>query len=575
VIYLVSLNEITLFRFLALILFKKNVKVLRIAPFMLMANGLLSSLVERCIRAGKTDYAVKLTPELQLYWDFERRFYFQEIFKKYEPWQDQYYGFHSLRINSDQSYGYAFKKITSSYTFWKVIEIFILDAITTKYPPNELKVYGLLADTKELGRSLFGPSFAKNIRTMVYPRFLLNPIFVVLSWAFTTVWLLSRTRFTVRQSKCAFIFDTMMDGREYQLLKEISDMGSCVLIDRFPNFPAVNPFPKELDSVLHKRTDGLFSIFSAIRGLGLATIDILNIARRYWRFPPALFFETLSFPYKRLLVRGMLNRYHPEAFVGRDEYNVDHVLRRIELKKRGIKSIGIGNGLFPCFSSLAPNARYVSYDIYYLEAAPLFEQYRDTWAPDMECKTLGGYSLPREKLMSNTGGRGESILFTMRVAWSQPEMIRMIRSVAKAFPDRKVYLQLKKGFVSEEDTARLIKECGKELPNFSYTTDDVYDLLSISKYHISDISTFVAEAIRFGMFTFLADILEMEFNCFRQFPNLCTKTAEDLVQKLKALENGEAEYPREAYFELLGYKAGEIGYDILRQDLNLAPKGQI
>jgi hypothetical protein len=573
-IYLVSLNEITLLRFCALILFKRNVKVLRIAPFMLMTNGLLARLVGWAIRTGRTEYAVKLTSELQDHWDFNGRFAFQEIFKKYEPWQNQYFGFHGPRVEGDKLYGYGFKKITCSYTFWKVIEIHVLDAITRKNPASAYKVYGLLADTKEMGRFILGPSFAKDIKTMFYPRIVINPIFTLLAYAYTLAWVFLKTRFSVRQSKVAVMFEMMKDGREIELFKEISDAGKCVLIDRFPDAPSNNSVPEEMDAVIHRRTDGLFSILASLKALIFTTTDIFKIGRRYWNAPPALFFEMLSFPYKRLLVRGLLNRYQPDVFIARDEYNVDHVLRRMETKKRGVLSIGFGNALFPCFWSLAPNARYASYDIYYVDAAPLFDQYLDTWAPDMEVRTFGGYSMPREKLNSALGGKGNDILFTMRVAWNQPELVTMVRRVAEAFPDRKVYLQFKKGFLSKERIQRLIEECSTGLQNVVLATDDVYTLLDTAKYHISDISTFVAEAIRSGMVTLVADILEMEFTCYRSFPNLCSRTAGDLVQKLMALENGETAYPHDEYFKMLGYRAGEVGFDLLRQDLNLPSKAE-
>lgn len=571
-LYLISLNEITLFRFLGLILLGKNVKVLRIAPFMLMLKGIFTRLVEWAIRNGKTEYAVKLTPELQDHWDFERRFYFIEVFKKYEPWQDEYYEFNSARIESDQDYGYAYKKATCSYTFWKVIEIYILDAIINQNPAREFKVYGLLPDTKALGQNLLGSSFAENIEKLSYPRFIVNSIFICQAITFSLGWLLLRTRPTVRQSKVDIMFDTMKDGREYELFRELADAGKFVLIDRFPNNKTRKPNPDELDAITVLRADGLFTILAAIKSLKLVIADVFQIGNRYWSAPPALFFEMLTLPYKRLLVRGLLNRYHPDVFIGRDEYNVDHVVRRIELKNKGIKSFGLSNALCPCFSSLAPNVRYASYDIYYVNAVPLVEQYLDTWVPDMELRSIGGYSLPRETMTSTVGSRGENILFTMRVAWNMPEMVNMVRAVAKAFPHRTVYLQFKQGFVSEEQTQRLIKECGTGIPNFVFTTDNVYSLLDTAKYHISDISTFVAEAIRSGMVTFLADLIEMEFSCYRQFPNLCSKSADDLVKKLKDLEDGKTQYPHEEYFKLLGCEPGEISFDIIRQDLNLSLK---
>ena len=85
-------------------------------------------MADGAIAAGRAKYAIDLAPELRRYWEFDRRFYFQEVFKKYEPWQNRYYGFERPEIVNDPIYGYGFKQITCSYTFWKVNEIFLLDA---------------------------------------------------------------------------------------------------------------------------------------------------------------------------------------------------------------------------------------------------------------------------------------------------------------------------------------------------------------------------------------------------------------------------------------------------------------
>ena len=44
-----------------------------------------------------------------------------------------------------------------------------------------------------------------------------------------------------------------------------------------------------------------------------------------------------------------------------------------------------------------------------------------------------------------------------------------------------------------------------------------------------------------------------------------------MVNELKALECGEKNYPREKYFELLGYKKGEVGFDLLREEIGIEP----
>lgn len=567
-IYLFSLNELVLPRFLVLTLLGRKVKVLRIAPFVAKLHEPFKRLVNWAINSGRAEYAVKLIPELQNHWDFERRFYFQEEFKKYEPWQNAYYGFDRPGISEDPVYGLAFKQITCTYTFRKVIETFLLDAIEKKYSENEFRIYGVLQDTIALGQNRTGTDAPTSTNPLRVPRQIINSVMIILASMYALATLIVRIRPYVKQDKVDVAFDMMGDNREFELFREIADAGRFLLVRRFPNATGA-AIPDELNSVTCSRSDGLFSIASALRGASMILGHILMLSRRHWNEPPALFYEMLSLPLKRILIRGLIERYKPDNYIGRDEYNPDHILRRAELRRMGIKSIGISNALFPCFSLLAPNVRYVSFDTYYVYAAPLFSQYRDTWAAGMEVKTLGGYSIAREHLTSFLGGRGEDILFTMRVAWDQPEMVCMVRAVCKAFPERIVYLQFKKGFVSEAETDRLITACGEGLANFRHTTDDVYSLLKTAKYHISDISTFVAEAIRSGMVTLVADLIDMEFNCFRLFPDLCLKNSEDLVAKLHKLESGDISYPHQEYFKLLGYKHGDVGFDLLRHEIGL------
>ena len=365
-------------------------------------------------------------------------------------------------------------------------------------------------------------------------------------------------------------FDRLSDERDFELLKEILPAGRFLLVDRFAFTLDKFPVPEDLKYVSCWRTDGLFPPLAWGRAVVEVVFDITRLTLRHWRTPPGLLYEMLTLPYKRLLVRGLMIRYRPEVFIGRDEYNVDHIMRRAELRPLGVKSIGISNGIFPAWSYVAPNVRYVSFDTYYSCAAPLYDQYLETWATDMRILTIGSYSISRERQLLQHAHHGEAILFTIRVAWNRPEMTRMVRAVAKAFPGRKVLLQFK-GSVNAADTDRVAKECGDGLDNFEHTTEDVYTLLPKAKFHISDISTVVAEAICSGATTLVADVLDQEFNCYRLFPGLTIKTANGMVNELKALECGEKNYPREKYFELLGYKKGEVGFDLLREEIGIEP----
>ena len=568
--HLISLNELMLPKFLLLTLLRRNVKVLRIAPIIPKATGFLKRIVERAIAVGRAQYAVDLVPELRVYWDFERRFYFQEVFKKYEPWQNRFYGFERPEIANDPVYGYGFKQMTCSYTFWKVIEIYLLDAILRNPEAERCRVHGVMADTIALGRDHLGEDFATGVSPVSYPQAILNIALAGLAMCFTLASVVRRIRLVVKSEKVAVAFDYMRDGRDHELIKEIAPAGRLLLVERFPSFKA-SPLPEGIDYISCLRTDGQFGLWSGIHAIKDTVVDIPRLVIRHWQTPPRLLYEMLTLPYKRLLVRGLVNRYQSKVFIGRDEYNVDNIMRRAELRPLGIKSIGLSNGFFPCFSQLAPNVRYVSFDTFYVDAAPLFKQYLETWPDDMRVLTMGAYSIPREKQLMRQASGGEDILFTMRVAWNCPEMVRMVRATAKAFPDRKIVLQFKGGFVSASETDRLVRECGAGLDNFEHTTENVYVLLARAKYHISDISTFVAEAIRSGMMTFLADLLDQEFNCYRLFPGLALSTAEQLVEKLKILESGQETYPRKKYFDLLDYHEGEVGFDRLREEIGIHP----
>ncbi|NQU59342.1 MAG: hypothetical protein HQ513_19090 [Rhodospirillales bacterium] len=460
--------------------------------------------------------------------------------------------------------------MTCSYVFWKVIEIYLLDAILRNPEAQACRVHGVMADTIALGRDHLGEDFAAGVSPVFYPRVVLNTALTGLAMLFTLAAVAWRIRPVVKVEKFAVALDRMRDSREYELIKEIAPAGRLLFVERFPSFKG-HALPEGIDYTSCLRTDGLFGPMGGARAILDAVIDITRLAVRHWRTPPGLLYEMLTLPYKRLLVRGLVNRYRPNAFIGRDEYNVDHVMRRAELRPLGIKSIGLSNGLYPCFSLLVPNVRYISFDTFYVDAAPLFTQYLETWADDMRMLTMGGFSIPREKQLMRRTSLGEDILFTIRVAWNRPEMVRMVRAAAEAFPERKIILQFKSGFVSDGETQRLVRECGEGLDNFEHTTENVYVLLARAKYHISDISTFVAEAIRSGMTTFLADLLDQEFNCYRLFPGLALNTAEQLVEKLKALESGQETYPRKKYFDLLDYREGEVGFDRLREEIGIHP----
>ena len=81
-----------------------------------------------------------------------------------------------------------------------------------------------------------------------------------------------------------------------------------------------------------------------------------------------------------------------------------------------------------------------------------------------------------------------------------------------------------------------------------------------------------ADAICFGVPTLVIDIIPGQRRClFRDFPDLCFSTAEQIVERLLALEDGTWVQPQAAYDSLVKI-SGPHFLDVIREDLGLGPK---
>ena len=108
------------------ILLRRDIRVLRIAPILPQTKIMLAKIIQGLSKKKYISYAIESFPDLEKYQKFERRFYFDEAFKRYEGWQDVYYKFDKVSKASKDEYVYGFKNITCSYTFWKVLEIHLI-----------------------------------------------------------------------------------------------------------------------------------------------------------------------------------------------------------------------------------------------------------------------------------------------------------------------------------------------------------------------------------------------------------------------------------------------------------------
>jgi len=556
--------------FLLLVVFGRKPHIIQIDSVLPQSETILNGLANWAVRLKLASFAIDLAPELLRYRENPRRFYFQDVFKKYEPWQDGYFNFHLVEKQSPE-YGYAFKALTCTYVFEKVLEIFLLDSLVRRKTDNKLVFIGLSPDTVVFYQTFFCAEENIPISRLWAVTRVLNFCLSLFVMFATLVRICSRVRVRMKPVPVDLAFDWLKDIREYNLFSEIADCGRILLIDRFPGIP-LNVLPPGLNVIHCTPNSGYFQPWKALSACIMAVGDIFSLFGEFGHLVPKHFYRVAVLPDKKLRIRALFARFPPQNCLGRDEYNVEHILRTQELKRIGVRSLGLTNSFVTTWTSLAPNVRYVAYDKYYVFSIEFLKEQASTWRKDMDVTSIGSYAISREGLTTKVGRQCDEILISMRVGFSSSEMISMVRMVAEAFPKITVLLQLRKDTITDVEQKEISRRCAEGLKNVKMATEEIYELMARCRYQISDVSGIIAEAIQFGNKVFFADVLEMEHSIYRLFPRLSVKTGEELVQRLSALENKTEVYPHEEYLGLLNLSAGKTAFDIMRTDLGLPPR---
>lgn len=507
---------------------------------------------------------VENLPELKLAWEYRQWLYVHDVFKKIEPWQDGYFAFKGLE-EADPRYGFAYKQLTVNYLNWRYIDAFLIEAAAKK---QGCRFHGISDETLELCRAFFGPQAAPGVKAQWRPCLLINALSATVITLAAWGWILSRLRINPRPEEVFLIADNNNDPRDIFLYEELADGGPIVLLARNKNIMETQG---QAGKAYHQcmRGDGVFSMADGLRAMAMVLKDGAALFTRHGRRQPAHFYEIAAMAFKRTFLRALFNRFRPQYFWGRDDYNVEHVIRRQELHRIGARSHGIGHAV-QGICILMPQMRYVSFDTYYVMGEIFYKRYyKDTWARDMTVKAVGTFGLTREQL-ATMREPGENILVMTRFAVGNPEYIRTVRAIAKAFPDRKVLLQIKGGLsYADEGAPTHIEACRQGLNNVVSITGDIYELLRSARYALSDASTIIAEAIQLGVPIYMMDVIPGHKSAiFRNFPGLCLTKAEQAVAELEALESGKKTYPRDDFAELIDLSDAVI-YDTIRRDMGL------
>jgi len=563
---LYSLNEMTAAPFVIDCLLRRDAVVVSVNPIFARSRQMLARLSGWARASRRAHDVVELVPDLAPYAKWSRQLYFREMFSRIEPWQDRRYRFADAGKCDLFLHG-AIKAATSNFTYDRSFDVYAIERMARAYPSASLSTAGIAADTVEIYREI---SDAPMVPARKQSRFLRAGMTLVLAAcaiaysAVTVVRLIGSPR---PPRQIFAMLDALGNRIEEHLLDEIRDGGAVVLMDRRPSGVSGE---WDLDAQDRCRWgEGCFGLNDGLRVLGSCVRDILAVWQGYWNLPLAHFMAVVLLPLKRARWRALFNLYCPRHFIGRDEYNPDHILRHGELRRIDGISHGWSGAVYSAFTRIAPNARYVSFDHYYCLGEGLFDEYLPRWPRDMIMHSVGSLGFRRNELRMEWP-RGPAILVAMRIAFDHPECHRMVRVLSQAFPDRRILLQIKAvEFLSESERASLVRTMTAGCPNVESTEAPIYELLELAACLISDISTLVAEAITVGVPTYVADLVDQDYCIFREFPGLCVQTAEVLKESTAAVLQSPGAYPFEPYRRLMRFDK-TIAYDAFRGAMGLS-----
>jgi hypothetical protein len=566
---IINVNEFSVFHLLLMTALGRKPYMLGIDPLIPASRSCLQAIADWLESTYRAQWIIDLCPELQDEWDYPTRVNFYDIYAEMEDWQDRYYRFSDIdKLIPD--YSRAYKIIVCKHVSNKRFSLLLINTALAK---SSAAVFGLATDAVEMLETYWSKSFAPFVSILRAPWVLVNLFFMLIFQMLAISWALSRTRLKKPQQQ-AFFFaaDYHEDPRDVNIYQNLADGGAGLLVRRNSVYGDENKYEGMEAFTACNQKDGLFGLLEIPKTVGFIIWDSLCLFRHFYGLPSALFYQVAALPFRRAILRGFFNRYRPKYYWGRDDYNVEHTLRRDELNRVGGKSFGINHGtVVECL--VLGEFRYLNFDNYYVFGRGIYcAEMQKRWDEEMKVIPVGSFGATYEDFKLRFKPRPPDILFCVGFFVVQKECIELIRVVAKAFPERKILLQLKPIFVNTISGKKFVAACLENNPNIHFIEAPPLQLFSQVQYLFSDPSTTVQEAIQFGLKSFCIDLSPVQkTGIFREYPDLCVFSPTDVIGRIKSLEAGEWEYPIKKYGDLVDL-SGKFFLDRLREDVGLSAK---
>lgn len=554
-----SISEASILYFLLLAFLGKNPMVLQVSPLLPPLGRALRGIIQQLHRHGLIHMAEDICSDIPKSGSL---LHYYDIFGKTENWHNKHFGYDA--IPADHSYAMAYKHVTGNYVVSRYWGVLTLRRLLEEGPAD---VIGLDPDSAALYEQLFGDTVSTNPHGVI--RQMLNILITLAVYAATLSQIITKLRFRVRAKEIFFAADFLGDVRDTRLYAEIAEGGPVLLVVRIPAFN-----DRITDDLRHhygvcQASDGVIPLSS----LGAVTLEAarhcLDIHRRFSGCANAHYWSVVAMVPKRMRYRAFFNKFHPRFFYGRDDYNVEHVLRRQELHRVKGKSLGINHSI-PNVAIVQPMWRYISFDYYYVFGRWLYEShYKSTWANDMTVRDVGSFGFSREQYEQFKQPKPKDVAIFTDNSAGNPRVLEIVRHLAAQLPDRKILLQVRNG--RREINRNFIAACQADLDNVEYQPVGAYELFTRAQYAVSDASAVIPEAIQAGVTIFFMDVMPIHPSClFRAFPDLTVIDGPEIVARIRGIEAGTWHYPREVYSGLVNF-SGRTFFDVVRTDVGLEP----
>jgi len=557
------LNIFNLPRLVYLVAKRQRVCVLKVESAFGVIHVALGAVVRRLQRAGRLDDGGTLVAEYRRRISVPVAANIFGAFPAARRWLESYYRFDDMPFHRLNGYGGAYRNTTGNHIRGMMLEAYLLTYLSNTTFEEPVRVIGLGSDSLTFHRECRGGPSAFAAASRMECRWPINIFLLMAVFSYTIVKAIGITRLNVPPPRPFFLaFDYVNDQRLLEIIDRLTNGKEEILLV-LRNDKSEQGLPESLpDHHAVKRDQGVLSLGDLFSVIARILADSPALVRRSVGLEPQHARDVLRLMHQRVVFRALFRRCQPRHFFCRDEYNSEHIIRSQELRRVGGASLGFAHGITTP-ERLHPIISYVDFDTFHICGEHQYSAcYSQTWPSYMKVRAVGSMGMTQEYQARINDPRPPNILYFHSVSTDEREMIEAILTVARAFPDRKVFIKFKErhrqlGFYASEDM--LTPEALPE--NVSIRDDYAYDLFFEARYAVGpNNSTITAEAIQFGLATFVLDLLPEEANSYwNDFPEIKVTGARQIIDRIAALDSGDDSYPTAALDSVISLSGKDIG----------------